>query len=203
MAPGLDIANANAIGAIKDEVAQLELATQDKPLERSKFSGTKDFTNEEAISFTPQLSNEQSLLQASPYSEHDHLLDLTTFTEPLQLFAKALTNMRWITPDYATAPYPKAFNWDSIVDAFSSTLSAEQRKAMPDKLHFYVIVFRSRVNEHADRQLLGELDKAAHVEAVEGGGLLKYWFGTPNEVGRNLATCEFPLLMSIDAFGLC
>lgn len=194
MAPGLDITNANALGAIKGEVEQLEYASQERPVKRSKFAGTKEFTTaaEEAVSFTSQQlqQNDGNLLQASPYSEREHLLDLTTLTEPLQLFAKALTNMRWITQDYATAPYPGAFNWDSIVDAFSSTLSDGQRATMPEKLHFYVIVFRSRVNEHADRQLLGELDKAAHIEAVEGGGLLKYWFGTPNEVGRNLATCE-------------
>ena len=62
---------------------------------------------------------------------------------------------------------------------------------MPEKLDFYVIVFRSKVNQHADRQLLGELDKAAHLEAVESGGLLKYWFGEPDEAGRILATCEY------------
>lgn len=200
MAPGLDIANANALGAIKDEVEQLEFVKQERPYKRTKFSGAKNFATEETVSFTEhQLHNDHDLLQASPYSEHEHLLDLTTLTEPLQLFAKVLTSMRWIKQDYATAPYPEAFNWDSIVNLFSSKMTAEQREAMPEKLHFYVIVFRSRVNEHADRRLLGELDKAAHVEAVEGGGLLKYWFGTPDEAGRNLATCEFAFMATVKA----
>jgi len=32
-------------------------------------------------------------------------------------------------------------------------------------------------------------DKAAHAEAIKSGGLLKYWFGIPDENRRNLATC--------------
>jgi hypothetical protein len=53
------------------------------------------------------------------------------------------------------------------------------------------IVFRSRINEHADGQILGELDATAHAEAVAGGGLLKCWYGNPDQNGRNLATCTF------------
>ena len=139
-----------------------------------------------SLSRTARIGN---LLQASPYDEHDHLLDLTTLTEPLQLFAKALTDMRAIRSDYATAPYHFAFNWYSIIHTFTHTASEHLELRDADSLDFFVIVFRSRINENADRQLLGELDSAAHVEAVEGGGLLKYWFGTPNADGRNLATC--------------
>lgn len=187
MAPGLDIVDTHTTETMKDEVVHLEKA---KSLKKHKLSQTKNSTADDIVSFaTPQQNH--NLLQASPYSERAHLLDLTTLTKPLQLFAEALTSMRWITQDFATAPYDKSFNWDSIVDIFSRSIKAELPDAMPEKLDFYVIVFRSRVNEHADRQLLGELDKAAHVEAAEGGGLLKYWFGSPNEVGRNLATCEF------------
>jgi len=140
-----------------------------------------------ALSRLPQ---DDKLLQASPYTEHEHLLDLATLSKPLQQFAKALRNMRAVRPDYATAPYDQAFNWDSIVDVFSQTARAHADVLdVPDSLEFFVIVFRSRINKQADRQLLGELDSAAHVEAVEGGGLLKYWFGTPDQNGRNLATC--------------
>lgn len=187
MAPGLEIANADTIDTMKDEVLHLE---NTRSLKKQKLSKTKNFTAKDisALATPPQ---NHDLLQASPYSDREHLLDLNSLTKPLQLFAEALTAMRWITPDFATAPYHKAYNWDSIADIFSRAMKAEKPDEKLESLHFYVIVFRSRVNKHADRQLLGELDKAAHLEAVEGGGLLKYWFGTPNEVGRNLATCKY------------
>jgi len=191
MAPGLEIVDTGAADTtattMKDEVLHLENA---RPLKKHKFSQTKNFTAKDIVSFTTPPAQNYDLLQASPYSDRAHLLDLTTLKKPLQLFAEALTGMRWITPDFATAPYHKAFNWDSIADIFSQAMRAEQPNEELQSQHFYVIVFRSRVNKHADRQLLGELDKAAHLEAVEGGGLLKYWFGSPNEVGRNLATCK-------------
>lgn len=189
MAPGLDVATLDPNWTMKDDVLHVETADLPSPAKKKKLSHTKKFTAEEIASFTAPLTN-RHLLQASPYGEPAHHLDLTTLDRPLQLFAKALTNMRWITQDYATAPYPQAFNWDSIVDVFCRSMLAEQPDATQEDLHLYVIVFRSRVNKTADRKLLGELDKAAHLEAVEGGGLLKYWFGTPNDLGRNLATCK-------------
>ena len=186
MAPGLDIIDTSAVEIMKEEVLHIE---NPRPLKKHRLSQTKNFTAQDIISFATPPQN-HDLLQASPYSDREHLLDLATLTKPLQLFAEALTAMRWITPEFATAPYHQAFNWDSITDIFSRAMRAERPGEKFESLHFYVIVFRSRVNKHADRQLLGELDKAAHLEAVEGGGLLKYWFGTPNEVGRNLATCK-------------
>ena len=186
MAPGLHIVDTGAVENMKDEVLHLE---NTRPLKKHKLSQTKNFAAQDIASLATPPQN-YDLLQASPYSDREHLLDLTALVKPLQLFAEALTAMRWTTPDFATAPYHQAFNWDSIMDIFSRAMRAECPGQTLDSLHFYVIVFRSRVNKHADRQLLGELDKAAHLEAVEGGGLLKYWFGSPNEVGRNLATCE-------------
>jgi hypothetical protein len=192
MAPGLDIVDTtNATETMKEEVLHIE---NPRPLKKHKLSQTKNFTAQDIVSFATPPQN-HDLLQASPYSDREHLLDLTTLAKSLQLFAEALTAMRWITPEFATAPYHKAFNWDSITDIFSRAMRAERPGETLESLHFYVIVFRSRVNKHADRQLLGELDKAAHLEAVEGGGLLKYWFGSPNEVGRNLATCKHSSLV--------
>jgi hypothetical protein len=194
MVSGLEIVNAGTVENMKDEGLHLE---NPSPLKKHKVSQTKNLTAQDIISWTTP-PPDYDLLQASPYSDRYHLLDLTTLTKPLQLFAEALTGMRWITPEFATAPYRKAFNWDSIADIFSRAMRAERPGQRLESLHFYVIVFRSRVNKHADRHLLGELDKAAHLEAVEGGGLLKYWFGSPNEVGRNLATCKYssPNLLS-------
>lgn len=38
--------------------------------------------------------------------------------------------------------------------------------------------------------LLYRMDRLAHEEAVASGGLLMYWYGTPDERdGENLATC--------------
>ncbi|KAK6426136.1 hypothetical protein LTR95_016168, partial [Oleoguttula sp. CCFEE 5521] len=130
---------------------------------------------------TVATSSSKSLrLQASPYTTRDHLLDLATLSPSLQLFAKSLVHMQAIRPDYATAPYPKAFNWQSIVDAYCTIAMNDQAQPCLEPLHVFVIVFRSRINIDADRVLLGQLDAAAHVEAVDGGGLLKYWFGTPD-----------------------
>jgi hypothetical protein len=187
MAPAFRIVNTGAVKTMGDEVRHIETA---RPLKKHKFAKTKNFTAKELMSLATSPLN-HDLLQASPYSDEAHLLDLTTLAKALQLFAEALTGMRWITRDFATTPYHKAFNWDSIADIFSRTMRAEHPDETLESLHLYVIVFRSKINEHADRQLLGELDKAAHIEAIEGGGLLKYWFGTPNEVGRNLATCKY------------
>lgn len=186
MAPGLEIVNLGGLDTMKDETVHLE---DTRSLKKHKYSQTKNFKTADLSLATPQ--ENYDLLQASPYSDHTHLLDLTTLDKPLQLFAEALTGMRPITPDYATAPYQTAFNWDSIADVFTRTMKDEYPGEPLDRVDFYVIVFRSRVTKNADRQLLGELDKAAHLEAVESGGLLKYWFGSPNEVCRNLATCKY------------
>ncbi|KAK6515529.1 hypothetical protein TWF506_007861 [Arthrobotrys conoides] len=129
-----------------------------------------------------------NLLVASPYTDKEHLLDLATLTRPHQLLAKALTIMNANTGEYAIEPYHEAFNWDEILIALQK-LSKREDYVFP-RSEFYIIVFRSRLPFDADRQHLGKLDQDAHVEAVESGQLLKYWFGTPHPVtGRNLATC--------------
>ncbi|KAJ6259068.1 hypothetical protein Dda_5965 [Drechslerella dactyloides] len=128
------------------------------------------------------------LLVASPYIDEDHLLDLDTLSRPNQLFAKALTVMNARTREYAVEPYVEAFNWNEVVDALRK-LARRESYAYP-RSEFYIIVFRSRLPPDADREHLGQLDKDAHLEAVESGQLLKYWFGTPHpDTGRNLATC--------------
>ncbi|KAK6356450.1 hypothetical protein TWF718_000809 [Orbilia javanica] len=139
---------------------------------------------------TPDLSGRLSgnLLVASPYTDKEHLLDLTTLARPHQLLAKALTIMNAKTGEYAVEPYHEAFNWDEILIALQK-LSKQEDYVFP-RSEFYIIVFRSRLPFDADRQHLGKLDEDAHIEAVESGQLLKYWFGKPHPVtGRNLATC--------------
>ncbi|KAH0544961.1 hypothetical protein FGG08_000887 [Glutinoglossum americanum] len=130
----------------------------------------------------------ENLLVVSPYTERAHLLDLNTLDKPDQLLAKALTVMKPIRNDYATAPYIEAFNWDRVIETLRDLAAVEEH----DWQHrpFYIVVFRSQSPPTTDRSYLGLLDESSHKEAVESGGLLKYWYGVPDPVnGRNLATC--------------
>ena len=51
----------------------------------------------------------------------------------------------------------------------------------------YVVVFRSLVRGDADRDLLRALDEAAHLEAVESGGLIDYVAGSDD--GARASVC--------------
>ena len=126
-------------------------------------------------------------LVVSPYAFQPHLLDLRTLEDPQSLLARALTVLKPLRTDYATAPYHESFNWASVIDHLRY-LNEEAGHSW-SRQHFYIVVFRSQVPPTTDRVELGELDEKAHVEATQSGGLLKYWFGSPDENGRNLATC--------------
>jgi len=128
-------------------------------------------------------------LVVSPYTAPAHLLDISTVDKPQQLMAKALTSMRALTPSYAVTPYSEAFNWDEVVTQLSRRALEEDDGYVFPETSFYIIVFRSQIAPTTSRPHLGELDAEAHREATESGGLLKYWFGTPDQNGRNLATC--------------
>ncbi|CCM05718.1 uncharacterized protein FIBRA_07950 [Fibroporia radiculosa] len=83
-----------------------------------------------------------------------------------------------ITSDYASVPYDLAFNWEDL----HLPESAEGE--------WYCVVFRSKRREGSNSGPLYEADRKAHEEAVQNGGLLMYWYGTPHpETGANLATC--------------
>ena len=103
--------------------------------------------------------------------------------------AKALTFLKAIRDDYATAPYEDSFNWAEVLDELKRLCEAEEGFHWQEKT-FYIVAFRSKVRQTTDRNYLGALDEASHLEATEGGGLLKYWFGEPDAMGRNLATCR-------------
>ena len=126
-------------------------------------------------------------LVVSPYAFQPHLLDLRTLESSQSLLARALTLLEPVRTDYATAPYLESFNWDSVIDHLRF-LNGEAGHFWSWQ-HFYIVVFRSQVPPTTDRVELGELDEKAHAEATQSGGLLKYWFGRPDENGRNLATC--------------
>jgi len=135
-------------------------------------------------------SPDGNYLQASPYTEQEHLLDLRTLSQPCRLFAQALTVMRPLNTDYAVEPYHEAYNWEEVRESLQTLSHREGENYRYPRTEFYIIVFRSKLPFDADRVRLGKLDSDAHVEAVQAGNLLKYWFGTPHPAtGRNLATC--------------
>ncbi|KAH6631411.1 hypothetical protein F5144DRAFT_488480 [Chaetomium tenue] len=126
-------------------------------------------------------------LVVSPYHEQEHLLDLETLDIENQLLAISLTKMESLRQDYATAPYVQTFNWEEIIEMLR-TLAGRLNHNWK-KTSFFVVAFRSRIPPTTVYAELGTLDKAAHAEATASGGFLKYWFGTPDAEGRNLATC--------------
>jgi hypothetical protein len=128
-----------------------------------------------------------ALLISSPYNNPSHYLNLTTLPAPSLLVAKALTALAPISPDYATAPYTQALNFDRVLSLLQD-LSAGYE--FPES-QFYVVVFRSKLKEGIDQEWLYKLDYESHAEACESGGLLKYWFGKADGERRNLATCKF------------
>ncbi|KAJ8098905.1 hypothetical protein POJ06DRAFT_277296 [Lipomyces tetrasporus] len=126
-------------------------------------------------------------LIASPYNDELHLLDLRRLDTPNQLLAKALTILKPIREDYATAPFIESFNWQLVIDFLRDLAAAEGYQWKKRK--FYVVTFRSKLYPDIDLQRLHDLDAHSHQEAVASGGLLKYWFGTQNQSRQNLATC--------------
>jgi len=139
------------------------------------------------VTAQPGVLSEKNLLVVSPYEEEPHLLDLNTLDPAHQLLAKALVCMKNSRDDYATAPYQASFNWPEIVDSLRHLVAAANFAWK--ETAFYIVVFRSQIPPTTVYADLGGLDQPAHAEAMESGGFLKYWFGTPDQNGRNLATC--------------
>jgi hypothetical protein len=126
-------------------------------------------------------------LVASPYTEPAHLLDLDTLDIQSRLFAIALTHLQSATADYACVAYEDVFDFRLLMEKLQSL--AREQGVTWQRQNFYVVEFRSTLKESFDCDRLSFLDKESHKEAVASGGLLKYWFGTPNRARQNLATC--------------
>ncbi|KAH8425843.1 uncharacterized protein LDX57_003587 [Aspergillus melleus] len=138
----------------------------------------------------PQLALPSSThLIASPYNSPPHLLDLTTLDTANRLLAQALTILKPVRDDYATAAYEESLNWPAVFSFLRDLVAAEGGGFEWTKTHFYVVVFRSRLQDGIDNQRLHDLDAYSHQEATVSGGLLKYWFGSKDAERRNLATC--------------
>ena len=158
----------------------------------------KTYGAETVVQPVPALSEEEQYLQSSPYNFHPHLLDLSALTTPQSLLAQALTVTKSIRVDYATAPYSSAFNWDEVFDKLYSLVTAADFHW--DTQRYYVVVFRSCVQQTTDLIELGKMDERSHAEANRSGGLLKYWFGVPDAEGRNLATCRVFFSMKLSCW---
>jgi hypothetical protein len=142
---------------------------------------------------TPTVSSllKTTLLRSSPYAGPEHLLDLDNLETQNRLMALALTCFSPARPDYAITNYQQAFDWDQVI-ALLTTL-AEELRITWKKQSFYVVEFRSKLKENIDHDRLYLLDKQSHMEATASGGLLKYWYGSPDYERYNLATCkDFP-----------
>ena len=149
------------------------------------LSSSPPLATDADVSSSPALSTS---LISSPYNDPGHYLDLRTLSIPSLLLAKALTALQPTTPDYATAAYTDALNFDHVLGVLQSLARSLDFKWK--ETHFYVVVFRSRLNAGVDQDWLYKLDYESHREACESGGLLKYWFGKADAERRNLATCE-------------
>lgn len=81
--------------------------------------------------------------------------------------------------DRALALVKRIFNWSEL-----PSLPVE------DEYTWYGVAFRSKRRIGSESMNLYEADRRSHEEAVDSGGLLMYWYGSPNEqTGHNLATC--------------
>ena len=78
-------------------------------------------------------------------------------------------------PDYAILPLEDGFDWSSLSCCLFDRL--------------YLVVFRSLWQPEADLDLLREEDDRAFEEALESGGLLRYFKGHANERGECLSFC--------------
>ena len=134
-------------------------------------------------------------IQSSPYDDPVNFLNLQELDIQNRIFALALTRLQSTRPDYATATYMDSFNWPSIFSTIRTLCVSAGIQWQ--RQEFYLVIFRSKLQRDADRERLGLLDKKSHEEACASGGLLTYWFGSPDSEMQNLATCKCTCTVSI------
>src|SRR5215212_12072773 len=97
-------------------------------------------------------------------------------TEMIELVRRACRQICPIYPDYATRPIQDGFSWSS------SLLGCPFER-------LYLVVFRSVRRPSADLDLLREHDDRAYEDALQSGGLLRYFKGEANEQRACLSFC--------------
>src|SRR5215211_806198 len=96
--------------------------------------------------------------------------------EKIEVVCRACQQISPIYPDYATRPVQDGFSWSS------SLLGCAFER-------LYLVVFRSIRRPSADLDLLREHDDRAYEDALESGGLLRYFKGEANEQRACLSFC--------------
>src|ERR687890_280008 len=96
--------------------------------------------------------------------------------EEIEFLRRACQQISPIYSDYATRPIQDGFSWSS------SLLGCAFER-------LYLVVFRSVRRPSADLDLLREHDDRAYEEALQSGGLLRYFKGHANERGECLSFC--------------
>lgn len=139
----------------------------------SRDEKTRLVTSEQEIANAELVSgnDDSSFLVTSPYTEKEHRLDLRSVGIENALLARALVHMKSVRPDYATAAYTETFNWSDVMGELRGLLSETGHKWK--ETSFYIVAFRSQIPPSTVYAELGQLDKAAHAEAVASGGFLK------------------------------
>ncbi|KAF1809336.1 hypothetical protein P152DRAFT_461520 [Eremomyces bilateralis CBS 781.70] len=169
----------------------MALVEADIALSRPKESQDEGADSQSYHIVLSSTSLPKRLIASSPYTDEAHLLDLDRLELPSRALALALQSMEATSESYATTPYLEAFNWPAVFQRVQQETLNESTAAEKNlwDWSFYVVVFRSIISPTVDRDLMFLLDKESHREASESGGLLKYWYGSPNAESRNLATC--------------
>src|SRR5918993_5040445 len=96
--------------------------------------------------------------------------------EKIEVVHRGCQQISPIYPDYATRPIQDGFSWASSLAGCTFE-------------RLYLVVFRSVRLANADLDLLYEHDDRAYENALESGGLLRYFKGEANERGECLSFC--------------
>jgi hypothetical protein len=96
--------------------------------------------------------------------------------EKIEAVPRACQRISPMYPDYVTRLIQDGFNWSSsLADCTFERL--------------YLVVFRSVRRPSADLELLREHDDRAYEQALQSGGLLRYFKGEANERRECLSFC--------------
>jgi hypothetical protein len=101
---------------------------------------------------------------------------VTAQAKQIEIVHRACQRICPIYPDYATRPIQDGFSWASSLAGCTFE-------------RLYLVVFRSVRLANADLDLLYEHDDRAYENALESGGLLRYFKGEANERGECLSFC--------------
>jgi hypothetical protein len=101
---------------------------------------------------------------------------VTAQAKQIEIVHRACQQICPIYPDFATRPIQDGFGWASSLAGCSFE-------------RLYLVVFRSVRLANADLDLLYEHDDRAYENALESGGLLRYFKGEANERGECVSFC--------------